>query len=139
MVMHSTRRARRQAEPPPTGWIMPTVITFSIVAVMVAGSVTYSMFDGDDPRAGSTLPSAGTTTSVPSTGPTSLSPADLIDNARQIKPLEDIVRDDRVIYRGAVCRWRQWNKDISSSTIKCPGRAQFKVATARLTPVELRR
>jgi hypothetical protein len=63
-------------------------------------------------------------------------PEDLVANALAVKPLEDIQKGDRVIYQGHVCRWILWNKDINTSTIKCPGQKQFQIQTGRLTPVE---
>ncbi len=80
------------------------------------------------------------TGSVPSSGELNGSADDdLVANALKIKPLENIERGDRVIFRGKVCAWQMWNRTINTSTIKCPGRNVFQTQTGRLTPVELKR
>jgi len=63
---------------------------------------------------------------------------DPVTAAKQVKPLAEIRRDDRVIYRGALCHWRAWRGDLSTSVIKCPGTSQFPTRTVLLTPVEIK-
>jgi hypothetical protein len=136
---HPSPRGRRRADPN-TQWILPVVTTFSIAAVLIALVVIYSIVDDGAPRAVSTTASTGIAVvgSTPTGGPTSVPRSPLIDNALRIKPLEDSQRQDRVIYRGVVCRWLRWDKSIATSLIKCAGKKEFRVATGRLTPVELR-
>jgi hypothetical protein len=84
------------------------------------------------------LASPGNSTSARVASPSPSAGDELITNARKLKPLEDIQKGDRVIFRGRVCVWRLWNNNINTSTIKCPGKNLFQTQTARLTPVELR-
>lgn len=55
--------------------------------------------------------------------------------ALKIKPLEDLQKGDRVIYQNHPCIWLAWNKNITTSTIRCTGDS-FQIQTGRLTPVE---
>jgi hypothetical protein len=58
--------------------------------------------------------------------------------AKQLKPLADIQRDDRVIYQGRTCSWLQWSGNINTSLIKCANRPPQQTDTVQLTPVENR-
>jgi len=131
-------------------WI-PRIIFSYVALVMIAGGLTLIwilMGSGSDgsPRnpAAVSLPS-GTPPDPAPTGrgkaatPKAGGRSDLVANARKIKPLEDIEKGDRVLFRGRVCTWQLWSKNINTSIIKCPGRELLQTQTARLTPVELRK
>jgi hypothetical protein len=61
---------------------------------------------------------------------------DPIVTAKKVKPLADVQKDDLVIYQGITCSWVQWNGNVNSSVIKCPGRAAFRTNTIQLMPVQ---
>jgi hypothetical protein len=78
---------------------------------------------------------------TPSTGPAPKVirvAEDPIVMAKQLKPLADIQKDDRVIYQGRTCWWLSWGGDINTSLIKCANRAPLRTDTVQLTPVESR-
>jgi len=129
-------------------WI-PRVIATYVTLVVIAGGLTLawvlmgSSSVGKQPKAPSVSLPQGTpsTGSVPASGDVTRSTddgSDLVANAKRIKPLEDITKGDRVIFRGQVCIWQLWNGNLNTSTIKCPGRNRLLTQTARLTPVELK-
>jgi hypothetical protein len=119
-------------------WI-PRVIATYVALVLIVGGLAFGWVlmgsGGSKPSKGP--PIVSTATSGDLTRSTD-EPA-LVANAKRIKPLEDIKKGDRVIFRGQVCVWQLWNGDINTSTIKCPGRNRFLTQTGRLTPVELKR
>lgn len=61
---------------------------------------------------------------------------DPIEAAKQLKPLSDIQKEDRVIYQGTACKWVEWSGDDNTSVIKCPGKSLQQIQTIQLTPVE---
>lgn len=109
-----------------------------LVLVLILLLVSLLGNNDESPAPSPTLRSvvSGTPIHLPPTP--SATAADLVARARQIKPLEDIHKGDRVLYQGSVCTWQLWDKDITTSTIKCPGAKAFQIQTGRLTPVELK-
>jgi hypothetical protein len=135
------------SEPGMLTWI-PRIILIYVGLVLVIGGLTLgwilmgSTFSAPRERPPVvSIPTGPPPTVTPTRNDVSRSTEDdteLIANAKRIKPLEDIDRGDRVIFRGQVCTWQLWTRTINTSTIKCPGRSRFQTQTARLTPVELR-
>ena len=119
-------------------WI-PRVIIGYVALVLVIGGLTLGWVLMRS-NSGSALTSPSVTqTGTPSSPARAVSEESvLVANAKKVKPLEDLERGDRVIFRGRVCIWQLWNNSINTSTIKCPGRNPFQTQTGRLTPVELR-
>ncbi len=128
---------------------MPRIITFvaslSALAILAGIIGVYAVLKGDslgvanrrdDHRVSATL--------VPSTPSRAMNPIpdrpgdDLVERARKTKPLEDISRGDRVLYQGHVCTWLSWDRNINTSSIRCPAAVAFTTETGRLTPVELK-
>ncbi|HST84222.1 MAG TPA: hypothetical protein VLL08_20975 [Kineosporiaceae bacterium] len=129
-------------------WI-PRVIATYVSLVLIIGGLTLGWIlmgsgSGDTPPKVPPVISipkgASSTDSGPSNDLTRSTedPSGLVANAKRIKPLENIEKGDRVIFRGQVCVWQLWNGNLNTSTIKCPGRNRFQTQTGRLTPVELK-
>lgn len=129
-------------------WV-PRVIFGYVVLVLVVGGMTLGWIlmgsdSHDPPKKGSIaspLPGGLPADAAPNASKQAPPPRDaaLVANAKKIKPLENIQKGDRVIFRGRVCIWQLWNRNINTSTIKCSGRNRFQTQTARLTPVELKK
>jgi hypothetical protein len=64
---------------------------------------------------------------------------DLPGAAQLIEPLADLHNGDRVIYADTVCVWLSWGRSPETSRLHCNSGQPIKVATYRLTPVELKR
>lgn len=127
--------SRHKSLTPRAAWVLPTVIACCVAAVITGAYALNGMFGDSEPRAASTHSSGGLAVTAPSTSPFRVTPDQLVDNAQLIKPLEDLDKGDRVLFRERVCLWQGWNKNINTSTITCTGKT-LKVATARLTPLE---
>lgn len=123
-------------------WLIIVIIAAGLLLIACMIALVFTLTGGHHSQAPTApvtpdqTPIARTYTG-PATEVTSV-PKDLIARAKQIKPLEDIHKGDRVLYQGHVCTWQTWDKDITTSTIKCPGEKAFQIQTGRLTPVELK-
>lgn len=123
-----------------TSWILPVVIVCSLIALVVGAVVIDRIFSEDTTVKTPVFDQPTHPVSAPSTRRPTPTPTveDLVAKAMKMKPLEDIEKGDRVLYQGHTCRWMSWDKNINTSTIKCPGEKAFQIQTGRLTPVEMR-
>jgi hypothetical protein len=126
---------RRRVEKPRRArgsYIVYVVLMLALFSVIILAFLRL----GEEPPEPAGHP-APVVTSRASTAPVN-PPPDPVAAARKVKPLEDIEKGDRVLYRAKVCIWRGWNGSISTSIITCPGDDEIRIQTGRLTPVELR-
>jgi hypothetical protein len=127
--------SRHKIHNPRADWVLPIVILFTLAAVIIGVYLVTGMLN-DDPRAGSTQPRASTQPGAGAVVPPTLSREQMLDNARRLKPLEDLEEGDRVLYKGRVYTWESWHKSIDTSRIRSVTGKEFEVPTGRLTPVE---
>jgi hypothetical protein len=124
-----------------TKW--PIYASLVLTGFLVGGGMAMGIYEyvyGSTIGSSSLAPEASVLSlPAPSTGPipkiVRIS-QDPIVAAKSLKPLVDIQKEDRVIYHGVTCKWIEWNGNINTSVIKCPGRSLLHTDTVQLTPVE---
>jgi hypothetical protein len=139
-------RRRHKGEDPFADKAVIAFIVVTTIIIVAALFVLRSHLDDEvvsvSVRTVTTAPSVDITTIAPVPSPSATpvvgggTHVDLVAAARLVKPLEDITKGDRVLYRGQVCRWLSWDLNINTSTIKCATGDAFQIQTGRLTPVE---
>lgn len=127
-------------------WELPLILAGIMTLVVIIGLAVWAFLPGKssivagDPADVAISTTTSTTTAGPVPSDATPTPTeqkdDLVAQAREVKPLEDLDPGDRVLYQEHLCYWRAWMGSVSTSKIECTEGDPFQIQTARLTPVE---